>query len=294
MSPSATGQPRRSASIARATSRARRIRSANSVTSGTWSDGRSQLRQGSWTRCAHRLASRPRRSPTYGRAAGRGRSSSSRASDSSTRCAAAAAPGGNGGRDRPSRCSSCSRVSASTSIGVWLTTLSSCLWLQTSHSSGATLKSPTMIVGRSQRLGPARHPLDEVELLAELRVLRRGRECRRRPARRHSPAGPRSPAARRHAAPRHWPASRGGRSSRSGSLRDDGDAMMHRLAADDDDGRSRAGGTARAGNSLSRTLVSCRHRMSGASSVRNFSTIASARAHGIDVPGRDLQRGGHG
>ena len=25
---------------------------ANSVTSGTWSDGRSQLRQASWTRCA--------------------------------------------------------------------------------------------------------------------------------------------------------------------------------------------------------------------------------------------------
>ena len=50
-------------------------------------------------------ASRRRRSPTYGRAAGRGRSSSSRASGSSTRCGAAAAPDGNGGRDRPSRCS---------------------------------------------------------------------------------------------------------------------------------------------------------------------------------------------
>ena len=35
-------------------------------------------------------------------------------------------------------------------MGVWLTTLRSCLWLQTSHSSGATLKSPTMTVGAAQ------------------------------------------------------------------------------------------------------------------------------------------------
>ena len=67
-------------------------------------------------------------------------------------------------------CACCSRVSASTSTGVWLTTFSSALWLQTSHSSGATLKSPTMIVGSLKALGPARHALDEVELLSELRV----------------------------------------------------------------------------------------------------------------------------
>ena len=95
---------------------------------------------------------------------------------------------GSGGRDRPIRCSACSRVSASTSTGVWLTTLSSCLWLQTSHSSGATLKSPTRMVGTAAGFGPARHPLDEVELLAELGVLGRGRGCRRRRAHRRSPA----------------------------------------------------------------------------------------------------------
>ena len=67
-------------------------------------------------------------------------------------------------------CACWSRVSASTSTGVWLTTLSSALWLQTSHSSGATLKSPTMIVGSREPLRPAGHPLDEVELLAELRI----------------------------------------------------------------------------------------------------------------------------
>ena len=67
-------------------------------------------------------------------------------------------------------CACCSRFSASTSTGVWLTTLSSALWLQTSHSSGATLKSPTMMRRLAQPLGPARHALDEVELLAELRI----------------------------------------------------------------------------------------------------------------------------
>ena len=67
-------------------------------------------------------------------------------------------------------CACCSLVSASTSIGVWLTTVSSALWLQTSHSSGATLKSPTMIGRLGQALGPSGHPLDEVELLAELRI----------------------------------------------------------------------------------------------------------------------------
>ena len=159
-------------------------------------------------RDARRPASRRPRSPTYGRAGGRGRSWSSRASDSSTRCAAAAAPDGNGGRDRPSRCSSCSRVSASTSIGVWLTTLSSCLWLHTSHSSGATLKSPTRMVGQRAGFRPAGHPLDEVELLAELGIDGRGRACRRRPGHRRSRAGCRIRAARRCGAPRHWPASR--------------------------------------------------------------------------------------
>ena len=55
---------------------------------------------------------------------------------------------------------------------MWLTTVSSALWLHTSHSSGATLKSPTMIVGSLQPLGPAGHALDEVELLAELGIER--------------------------------------------------------------------------------------------------------------------------
>ncbi len=209
MSSIATGQPRRRASIARATSRApiraRIPSSAGHGRTAASSCGRARRP------CARWRASPRRRSPTYGRAGGRGRSSSSRASGSSTRCGGAC---GAGWKWRPRSIQSllaCSRVSASTSTGVWLTTLSSCLWLQTSHSSGATLKSPTMIVGQSQRLGPARHPLDEVELLAELGIERRGRGCRRRRARRHSRAGSRNRAGRRHGAPRHSPASRAGR-----------------------------------------------------------------------------------
>ena len=90
-SSTATGQPRRSASIARATSRAPiRARIPSSAGHGPRaapSCGRARRR------CAPGQLRRRRRSPTYGRAAGRGRSSSSRASGSSTRCAAAAAPG---------------------------------------------------------------------------------------------------------------------------------------------------------------------------------------------------------
>ena len=49
------------------------------------------------------------------------------------------------------------RAKASTSTGVWLTTLSSALWLHTSVSSGATLRSPTTTARSGSRwrsLGP--------------------------------------------------------------------------------------------------------------------------------------------
>ena len=55
---------------------------------------------------------------------------------------------------------------------MWLTTLISALWLHTSHSSGATLKSPTITVGSRKPVRPAGHALDEVELLPELGVER--------------------------------------------------------------------------------------------------------------------------
>ena len=66
--------------------------------------------------------------------------------------------------------------------------------------------------------------------------------------------------------------------------------MVHRLAAEDEMVVAEPLEQP-AGKSLSRTLVSCRQRMSGASSVRNFSTIADAGADRIDVPGGDLERG---
>ena len=59
--------------------------SSISQISGTWSDGRSQLRHGSSTSMRGELRRRARARPTYGRAGGRGRSWSSRASGSSTR-----------------------------------------------------------------------------------------------------------------------------------------------------------------------------------------------------------------
>jgi hypothetical protein len=104
----------------------------------------------------------------------------------------------------------CSRPSASTSIGVWLTTSSNCLWLHTSHSSGAMLKSPS---GSSARRAQADHWSCARRNRASGRILGspRGSGRRRRRAHRHSPAARRPAAARRHAAPRHWPASRTGR-----------------------------------------------------------------------------------
>ena len=45
------------------------------------------------------------------------------------------------------------RVNFSTSMGVWDTTFKSCLWLQTSCSSGAMLKSPTAIIFYACQVG---------------------------------------------------------------------------------------------------------------------------------------------
>ena len=114
-------------------------------------------------------------------------------------------------------CACCSRPSASTSIGVWLTTLSSALWLQTSHSSGATLKSPTIRVGSSSVFGPARHALDEVELLAELGIeLAVGNVAAGGDVDVLQP-DPAVEPRRRCGAPRHCPASRARPASRSGT-----------------------------------------------------------------------------
>ena len=60
--------------------------------------------------------------------------------------------------------------SASTSTGVWLTTVSRALWFQTSHSRGATLKSPTMTVGSASALGPAGHSFEEVGFCPNFRL----------------------------------------------------------------------------------------------------------------------------
>ena len=76
----------------------------------------------------------------------------------------------------------------STSIGVWLTIFRSALWLQTSCSSGATLRSPTRIASRRaipSCAHPGRHLVEEAELVRELRIDRRDPARRRRPARRN-------------------------------------------------------------------------------------------------------------
>ena len=70
----------------------------------------------------------------------------------------------------------CTRSNRSTSAGVWLTTLSSCLCDHTSVGSGATFRSPTTIM-RSlalprMALEPGIHGLEKVELMAEFLVER--------------------------------------------------------------------------------------------------------------------------
>ena len=67
----------------------------------------------------------------------------------------------------------CTLAKCSTSIGVWLTTFSSALWLQTSVSSGATLRSPTTMARSGARrplVGAARHAGEKVELVGEFVV----------------------------------------------------------------------------------------------------------------------------
>ena len=71
------------------------------------------------------------------------------------------------------RCEACRARSAATSTGVWLTTLSSALWFQTSVSSGAMLRSPTRSACRSGAKSvaePFGQRREHLELVAELRV----------------------------------------------------------------------------------------------------------------------------
>ena len=124
--------------------------------------------------------------PRCGRAGGPCRRRSSRASDSSTRCRASPARGTNVRATSIQSPAFCAAVSFSHSIGVCDTTLSSALWLQTSCSSGATLRSPTTIE-RSSRAGSmcghSRSSSRNDELVREFRIDLRDRARRRRPAR---------------------------------------------------------------------------------------------------------------
>ena len=92
---------------------------------------------------------------------------------STTTCTASRPAARNGAPRRRSR-SPCQASSRSVSGGVWLTTFSSCLWLQTSCSSGAMFRSPTSD-RRARASLRAREPgarlVDEIELVAELHVL---------------------------------------------------------------------------------------------------------------------------
>ena len=82
-------------------------------------------------------------SPKCGRAGARGRIRTNPARDSSTNCINFVSGGTNSRTASTHSCEFRTRSRWSTSIGVWLTTLRSCLWDQTSVSSGATLRSPT-------------------------------------------------------------------------------------------------------------------------------------------------------
>ena len=71
-------------------------------------------------------------------------------------------------------CAAYSRAIRSVSSGVWLTTFSSCLWLHTSCSNGATFRSPTTTRARRTlgfHLGEILlHLVQELKLVRELLV----------------------------------------------------------------------------------------------------------------------------
>ena len=176
---------------------------------------------------------------------------------------------------------------ASTSTGVWLTTSSNALWLQTSHSSGATLKSPTMIVGSLSAFRPARHALDEVELLAELGLtVAVGDVAAGGNVDIFEPDAALEPR-RRRGAPRHCPASRAARSSQRHPA-EDRDAVMHPLPVEREMVVAVARGTARPGRCRRAPWFPAGTGCRAAPRDRR-STSAHARAHRVDVPGGDLQ-----
>ena len=150
-----------------------RVPQAKSTITGTWSEGSSQPRASRRTAGAGETPAQRAGSPRHGRGAGRGRRRPSRAPGSSTSDRASRSAARNGAPRRPSRAGVCTPPCARPRPGVWLTTLSICLCDQTSFSSGATLRSPTMtFCGRpaARRREPARHLLQEAQLVGELRV----------------------------------------------------------------------------------------------------------------------------
>jgi hypothetical protein len=215
--PMRTGQPRRSASMARAARLA--AASLKGETPLRWAHGPTACPsrgKGLWTTCAHAPCLSGQASPTYGRAADPGPRFPNPARGSSTRCRAFHSAGRIGAPDRPSS-RSLQPDSASISIAVWLTTLTSCLWLHTSVSSGATLKSPVRMVGTETPPRPFGHPRQKIQLLAEFHILLTIRNIA---ACGHidifQPHAARI--SHRHAALRHWPANHAYLRPESGTL----------------------------------------------------------------------------
>ena len=107
-----------------------------------------------------RLAERAderRASPKYDRGGGRDPKLPSRGHGSSTKCTGAPAAARSAAPRRRKPPAFCNRPSRSTSTGVWLTTLRSCLCDHTSVSNGAMLRSPTAIIGRPSCRSAANH-----------------------------------------------------------------------------------------------------------------------------------------
>ncbi len=156
------------------------------------------------------------------------------------------------------------------------------------------LKSPTIRRRPVERFGPAGHAFDEIELLAELGVLRAVGDVAAGGdidvLEHHALAGPEQldpDMARLAVVLPVVPAE----NSLQRDAADRGDPVIALLPVDRLVDVAQVGERLVPGSLLGRLLISCRHSTSGASSVRKRSTLRHAQAHRIDVPGGDLDHG---
>ena len=186
--------------------------------------------------------------------------------------------------------------SASVSTGVWLTTSSSCLWLHTSCSSGATLRSPTRIAGAPVGLWRPPHSRissQELQLVGEFLVHVRVRDiaARRDIEIMDGDAGRRS----RFAAQRHRDVPRIGAIAhlhharfRERETREDGDAVIALLAHMHDE-RIAKGLQLLQRKPVVGALGLLQAQDVGPALLQEALHLVDPQADGVDVPSRDCE-----